>query len=108
MAQSSSKATTSRPDLEGEYRHWSADSEAYAPADVLLQHLRAGWKLDELVAIETFYYAGYRRSDIYYFTLQKDGKTIEMPVLANPTVFRIVKERGLTTVRISLDPQNVS
>jgi hypothetical protein len=108
MAQSSSKATTSRPDLEGEYRHWSADSEAYAPADVLLQHLRAGWKLDELVAIETFYYAGYRRSDIYYFTLQKDGKTIEMPVLANPAVFRIVKEYGLTTFRISLDPQKIS
>jgi len=108
MAQSSSKATTSRQNLEGEYRHWSAESEAYAPADVLLQHLRAGWKLDELVAIETFYYAGFRRSDIYYFTLELDGKTIEMPVLANPTVFRIVKERGLTTVRISLDPQDVS
>ena len=85
------------------HRHWSPDSETYAPADVLLQHLKSGWNLERLVAVETVYYAGYRRSDIYYFTLERDGRTVEMPILANPAVFKVIEQNQLTTLRINVD-----
>lgn len=30
----------------GDYQHWSPTSQPYAPAHVLLQYLRYGWKAD--------------------------------------------------------------
>jgi len=53
------------------FRHWSSQSQAYAPADVLLNHMREGWVLDSLVAIETFSYAGIGVS--MSFTLRYGG-----------------------------------
>ncbi len=85
-------------------RHWCPVSEKYAPADVLLQYLRDGWELDNLVAVETFYFAGYRCSDIYYFTLCQQDAFCEMPVLANPVVLRLVDERQLSILRINVAP----
>jgi hypothetical protein len=85
------------------HRHWSPDSETYAPAEVLLHYLSRDWKLQKLVAVETVYYAGYRRSDIYYFTLERDGHAVEMPILANPAVFKVIEQHQLTTLRINVD-----
>ncbi len=85
------------------HRHWSPESEIYAPADVLLQYLTRGWRLDKPIAVETVYYAGYRRSDVYYFTLERDGVSLEMPVLATPVVFKLIEDRQLTTLRINVD-----
>ena len=82
-------------------RHWSPASQAYAPADVLQRYLRTGWKLENLAAVESFYYAGYRRVDIYYFTLKRNEETIEMPVLRNPVVTRLIEEQKLTVMRIN-------
>jgi len=90
--------------VDEDRRHWCPVSEKYAPADVLLQYLREGWELDMLVAVETFYFAGYRCSDIYYFTLHQEDMTLEMPVLANPIVLRLVEERQLSTLRITVAP----
>ena len=87
-----------------EHRHWCPVSEKYAPADVLLDYLRDGWELDNLVAVETFYFAGYRCSDIYYFTLRQEDTILEMPVLANPIVLRLVDQRQLSTLRINVAP----
>lgn len=83
---------------EDRFRHWSSQSQAYAPADVLLNHIREGWTLDSLVAIETFYYAGFRRIDVFYFTLplRRNAQTLEIPVVANPVVTRLIQECGLT------------
>jgi hypothetical protein len=92
---------------DGTYRHWAPDSEVYAPALVLMQYLRSGWKPDELVGVETFYHAGYRHSDIYYFTLQRDDASIEVPVLANPAVFKVISTHQLTVLRINIDRQEM-
>ncbi len=88
-------------------RHWSPTSQAYAPADVLQRYLRTGWKLETLAAVETFYYAGYRRVDIYYFTLKRNEETIEMPVLRNPVVTRLIEEQKLTVMRINSTQEDI-
>jgi hypothetical protein len=99
---SESQARIGYPD-DDILRHWSPDSETYAPADVLLQYLKRGWNLEKLVAVETVYHAGFRRSDIYYFTVERDGRAVEMPILANPAVFRVIEQYQLTTLRINVD-----
>jgi hypothetical protein len=83
---------------QGKFRHWSAESQEYAPSDALLSCLSEGWLLDKLIAIETFYYSGYRRVDVVYFTLHREDQTCEMPVLANPMVNRLIDYYDLTVV----------
>ena len=94
--------------VENAFRHWSPESESYPPAEVLLQFIRLGWALDELVAVETFYYSGYRTSDIYHFTLTRGEMSIEIPVLANPAVFRVVASCHLTVVKLTVAREPVT
>ncbi len=79
-------------------RHWCPKSESYAPAHVLLQYLRAGWQLENLVAVQTFYHGDCRRSDVFYFRLNLGNIFLEIPVLANPVVFQIVVRNRLRQI----------
>jgi hypothetical protein len=78
------------------FRHWSAESQEFAPSDALLSYITEGWVLDKLITIETFYYSGYRRVDVVHFTLRRDEETFDMPVLANPMVNRLIDYYDLT------------
>ncbi len=91
-------------DSDSNAYYWSSRSQAYAPADVLVRHLQHGWRLDPLAAVESFWHAGVRRVDVYYFTLNCDDQRIEMPVLANPTVFRLIEQYKLTVIRVNATP----
>lgn len=82
-------------DEDNRCRHWSRESQAYAPVDVLINYIHEGWTLDAL-GVKTFYFAGYRGVDVYYFTLRRDPQTLEMPVVANPVIRRLIRELGLT------------
>jgi hypothetical protein len=88
---------------QGKFRHWSAESQEYAPSDALLSYLSEGWKLDKFIAVETFYYSGYRRVDVVHFTLRRDQQSFAMPVLANPMVNRLIDYYELTIL-----PTNVT
>jgi hypothetical protein len=92
---------------EGSYRHWCPQSQPYAPADMLLQYLRVGCKLDCLVTVEAFYCAGQWRVDIYVFTLRRGENQVEMPVVANPVVLNTVKNYNLTVLQINSGGEEV-
>ncbi len=79
-------------------RHWCPNSESYAPADVLVQYLQAGWQLGNLVTVQTFYHGACRRSDVFYFKLNRENIALEMPVLGNPVVLEIVRSNRLTQI----------
>jgi hypothetical protein len=81
--------------------HWSQQSQVYASAEVLTQRMRDGWRLGDVAAVETFYYGGYRWVEVYYFTLLRGESRMELPVLANPVVLRLIHERGLSVVRVN-------
>jgi hypothetical protein len=83
---------------------WSPRSQTYAAADTLLRHLKEGWTLHPLVAVESIWHAGVRRVDVYYFTLLHGDAQLEMPVLANPVVFRLIEEHKLSLVRVNGTP----
>lgn len=77
------------------WRHWSSGSQRYAPADILLQYLRGGWMVDDAVPVETFYCGGARYVKVYYFRLVYEDEDLWMPVIENPVVLRLIRERNL-------------
>jgi hypothetical protein len=75
----------------GDYRrHWDPMSEVCAPVEVLLQYLRQGWEPDTPISVETFF-LGQGHSEVYHFSLRRDGMFTEVPVLANPATLRIIE-----------------
>ncbi len=77
---------------------WAPESTSYAPADVLFEHLRLGWTLEGLVVVEVVYRGGYRRLPLYRFTVERGGESLEIAVVATPTILQLVRERNLTRV----------
>ncbi len=94
------------PWYEGHQRHWCPYSERYAPAEVLVAYLRHGWELDDRVNVERVHFGASRYSEIYYFTLWSAGCSIEIPVISNPVVRRIIRGCPSMVLR-SLDPDPV-
>ena len=92
-----------RPLDKTRFRHWSAESETYAPVEVLLNYLREGWQLDKLAAVEAYYYAGNRYIEVLYFTLWRDGDGLEIPVLSNPVSRRLIQEHKLSVIRVNVN-----
>ena len=98
--------TKTRADIDrecGDYQHWSPTSQPYAPAHVLLQYLRYGWKIDRTIFIKSFRCLSCRSVNVYYFLLIRGAERVWMPVLENPVIWRLVQESGSTLVRLSAD-----
>ncbi len=87
-------------------RYWHPGSQPYAPVDILLDYLNTGWELDNLVAVETYFYAGYRRVEVYYLTLNRDDERVEMPVQGNPIVTRLIEEHQLKVVPVNVQAED--
>lgn len=97
------KRTQIDVEYDDDNRHWSATSEPYAPADVLLQYLRDGWLLGDKVMVRVVRCFSLRCVEVYYFRLTSDNEYVLMPVIANPVISRLVIERGLRAIRIDTD-----
>ncbi len=70
--------------------HWSPTSQKYAGGDALITLLNEGWLLNETVFYEEYWHAGSRLVVIYYLTMVRDGEEMEVPVLSNPYVHRMM------------------
>lgn len=84
-------------------RHWSPTSQAYAPADVLIQYLNEDWQVSPVVGLEEHWHAGIRRVDVYHFELAKEEQTLVLPVQSNPVVRRLITQRSLKVVLLKRD-----
>lgn len=78
-----------------EHRHWSPDSQAYAPCDVLAQLISAGWQVYGKVIVQTYACLSRRCTQVYHFVLVRNGEHLELQVVANPAVRRLVQEQQL-------------
>jgi hypothetical protein len=93
MADKQTKTVWSTYDEEGQ-SHWAPESQTYASGEVLLNHLQAGWQAEKC-RVRTFYHGQSRAVKVYYFTLRNGNDFLEMPVLHNPRVIRLIDELGL-------------
>jgi hypothetical protein len=71
-------------------RHWSPRSERFAGGDSLMTALLRGWSIGDTVVCERFYHGGSRPVAVYHFRLKKDDREINMPVIENPYVTRLL------------------
>lgn len=79
-------------------KHWSRESQPFAPAEILINRLENGWSLNQVVHAKTHQYGGGRTIQIYFFTICLNGETIELPVQANPVMRRLIAEHKLTVI----------
>ncbi len=85
---------------DDDYRHWSAKSQPFAPADVLLQYLQDGWKINNRVVVEVFPCLSRQCVELYCFMLLRDKEYVTIPVVANPVILRLTREFSLTLIRV--------
>jgi len=83
-------------------QHWCPKSQAFAPAAVLLQHIGAGWKLDEAINVVRRPLGSHRHVDVYHFELYHRDDHMEMPVIANPVVLKLVNEYHLMVTKTDI------
>lgn len=72
-------------------QHWHPGSEAYAGGDALLTMISRGWQMQRDVYVEKRDFAGMRSVSVYIVVLERDGEQIEMPLLRNPYINRLLR-----------------
>jgi hypothetical protein len=77
-------------------RHWS-HAEGHASSSVLIRMLNDGWEITEPIQVKRNWYNRGRYTEIFTFSLRRDGKQIQVPVMANPAVRQIVDQNQLNT-----------
>lgn len=71
-------------------RHWSPLSEKFAGGDCLITAISRGWQVVGDIYREEFWHAGTRLTTVFHFTLQRGDETMNMPIISNPHVRRII------------------
>lgn len=82
-------------DAIGQY-HWSRESQPYAPAHVLQSLLCDGWIPEPIIVLTQYALFSWRFANVYTFVLQRNESYVEIAVLENPVVDRLIKEHDLT------------
>ena len=81
--------------------HWHAESQPFASGHQLNSKLHNGWGIDDIVfRTEHHVKVTHRTITFYVIVLVKDGEKLNMPVLANPYVDRIVKQAGVKVFNV--------
>ena len=52
-------------EVDDDHRHWSPNSQPYAPADILFQYLRDGWLLGDKVMVQVVQCFSRRCVEVY-------------------------------------------
>src|SRR5262245_14706932 len=82
------------------YRHWHPASQKYGGGDSLATALYLGWTMGEIVYREEHWRAG-RCTMVYHITLERDGEQLNMPVIANPYVWRFLSESAVQVLSMA-------
>jgi hypothetical protein len=78
-------------------QHWHPNSETFAGGDNLITALEKGWSIQKCALVK-HWYAGMRSVRIYEFTLNKEDRTVVMPVLDNPYVERFIVDEKIELI----------
>ncbi|MBK8134755.1 MAG: hypothetical protein KA401_00295 [Anaerolineae bacterium] len=77
------------------YQHWSPDTEKFGGGDSLITAIMMGWELKQTIYMEYKHFGGNRRVRVYHCRLTNDNQEIEMPVVHNPYVNRLIRQMQL-------------
>lgn len=81
------------------WQHWAPDTERFGGGDGLITAMMMGWELDKTIYMEYKHFGGNRRVRVYHCHLSYQGQTLEMPVVHNPYVNRLIR-----TMQLKIEP----
>lgn len=87
-------------------QHWSPDTEHFAGGDALVTMMMRGWELGPTVYMEYKHFGGNRRVRLYHCILSNRGHEIDMPVVHNPYVNRLIRNMQLMVEPYEADKRN--
>jgi len=90
-------------EIDEDYRHWSPASQPYTTAEVLLQYLRSGWECMNQVTVKTSRCVSSRCVELYSFEISKGHERLCVPVVSNPVILRLIRERGLIVTHCEIN-----
>jgi len=85
-------------DYQQIYRHWDPRSERFAGADALLTAVDEGWEPERTLFYETYWFAGSRCVTVYHIELRREGEVMDMPVISNPYLRRLIAKHKPTVL----------
>lgn len=88
-------------DMDEDYRHWSPESQPIATADIVLQYMKAGWRLHDRVLVEIHALQGICCVELVYFALLRGDERLSVPVVMNPVVLRLIHDHELRLFRLT-------
>lgn len=77
------------------FQHWSQDSERFGGGDALITAMMMGWELEPTIYMEYKHFGGNRRVRVYHCRLTNRSEEMEMPVVHNPYVNRLIRQMQL-------------
>lgn len=82
-------------DLTPSQRHYHASSEPFASGDTLQTLLYRGWQPAKGLRRHVYWLSAMRSVTVYEFQLHRGKEVIQIPILVNPFVLRMVNDLGL-------------
>lgn len=83
------------PDVK---RHWSPESEAFAGGDALASMIHSGWRIQKKLYTTVIHLSGARSRSVCCIELERDGRSVQMHVMCNPYINRILSALNNTQV----------
>jgi hypothetical protein len=80
------------------YRHWSPLSEKYTGGDALLTAMDRGWRVQSRIQCQEHWHGDSRRICIYSVELNRGDETLNMAIIDNPFVTRLIDDLNLQIV----------
>ncbi len=93
--------------LDEECRHWSPESERFAPGDALRTALEQDWQVHGVVFRQEHWHPGGRRNGVYHFRLERCGHIQTMVVVENPYVIRLLRDLRVQVVIMNQRKENL-
>jgi hypothetical protein len=82
-------------------RHWCAHCEKYCGGDTLLIALEDGWIAKGVIFRQTFWLQHKRQINVFHITLQRSQRLIQLSVIDNPFVNRLLQQMDCQVVQLN-------
>lgn len=86
---------------EDSKRHWCPHCEPFMGGETLLIALEERWYPKGVIFRQTFWLMHGRQMNVYHVTLQRDNRLIQLKVIENPFVIRLLKQSGQQIVQLN-------
>jgi hypothetical protein len=86
---------------EDSKRHWCPQCEKFAGGETLQIALEDRWLPKGVIFRQTFWLMRRRQTNVYHVTLQRGNRLLELKIIDNPFVSRLIGQLGRQIVQLN-------